>query len=395
MKIAHIAPPWLTIPPTNYGGTEAVLANLIEEQVALGHEVTLFAPADAETSARLISFFPRSLINSGVPWHAHLKAFYHLYKAVDFIQAHDFDIIHTHLSSAADMYLFPLMSHVARPHIMTLHSRFPFDRLGTWTGDADEFYMEWAHTVPMVTVSKKAREEIDYPLNFIGVVYNGLPTATFLPTKQPEEFFVWLGRIVPEKGAHLAIRAAKKAGVPLVLAGNVDKYLPEAVEYFEHMIRPHIDDRQIKYIGPVHLKQKIDLLSRARGLLNPIEWEEPFGMVMVEAMAAGCPVIAFARGAAPELILHGQTGFLVQDVEAMVRSIARIGELDRTVVRAHAEQNFSSRAMAEKYLALYKKVILKQVAVASAAVSAGLHASMSAMSLGIVDQDRTVRTGQR
>jgi glycosyltransferase involved in cell wall biosynthesis len=395
MKIAHIAPPWLTVPPTNYGGTETVLANLIEEQVALGHEVTLLAPADAETSARLVSFFPRSLINTGVPWHAHLKAFYHLYKAVDFIQVHDFDIIHTHLSSAADMYLFPLMSRVGRPHIMTLHSRFPFDRLGMWTGDADELYMEWAQTVPIVTVSKKAREEILYRLNFIGVVHHGLPLSKFVSTAQSEDFFVWLGRIVPEKGAHLAIRAAKLAGVPLVLAGNVDGYLPEAVDYFERMIRPHLDDQQIKYIGPVHLEQKIDLLSRARGLLNPIEWEEPFGMVMIEAMASGCPVISFARGAAPELIIHGKTGFLVRDVEAMARYISRVEELDRAVVRAHAEQNFSSRAMAEKYLTLYKRVIMKHLSSTSAAVSAGLRTSMPTVSLGSTDQNRPLRTGQR
>lgn len=379
MKIAHIAPPWLAVPPTNYGGTETVLANLIEEQVAQGHDVTLFAPADARTSARLVSFFPQSLINTGVPWHAHLKAFYHLYKAVGFIQAHDFDIVHTHLSSAADMYLFPLMSRLTKPHIMTLHSRFPFDRAGTWTGDADELYMEWARTVPVVAISARAGEEIAYPLNFIGVVHHGLPLSKFVPTAQPENFFVWLGRIVPEKGTHLAILAAKLAGVPLVLAGNIDRYLPESesIDYFDRMIRPHIDSKQIRYIGPVNLKQKIDLLSRARGLLNPIEWEEPFGMVMIEAMAVGCPVIAFARGAAPELIIHGKTGFLVHDIDAMAACISRVDELDRTVVRAHVEQNFSSRVMAEKYLVLYKKVVMAKIPATSAVASARLRTSMS------------------
>lgn len=387
MKIAHIAPPWLAIPPTNYGGTETVLANLVEEQVAQEHDVTLFAPADAQTSASLISFFPRSLINMGVPWHAHLKAFYHLYKAVGFIQTHDFDIVHTHLSSAADMYLFPLMAHLSKPHIMTLHSRFPFDRIGTWNGDADEFYMEWAQTVPMVAISEKACEEVTYPLNFVGVVHHGLPLSTFVPTRKPENFFAWLGRIVPEKGAHLAIRAAKLAGVPLVLAGNIDRYLPasESIDYFEKMIRPHIDGRQIKYIGPVNIEQKIDLLSRARGLLNPIEWEEPFGMVMIEAMALGCPVIAFARGAAPELVIHGKTGFLVHDVNAMVNSLFIVGELDRTVVRAHVERNFSSRVMAEKYLTLYKKVIRAKISSTSAIASAKLRTSMSHLPFKPVD----------
>ncbi|HTK11731.1 MAG TPA: glycosyltransferase, partial [Ktedonobacteraceae bacterium] len=154
MKIVHIAPPWLALPPQNYGGTEIVLYHLIEEQVAQGHDVTLVAPGDARTSAQLISFFPRSLIASGVPWTGHLKAYYHLTKAVDYIKQHDFDIVHVHLSSSADMYLFPLMAQLATPHVMTLHSRFPFDRVQTWTGDADEYYMEWAATMPIVAISE-------------------------------------------------------------------------------------------------------------------------------------------------------------------------------------------------------------------------------------------------
>ncbi len=153
MRIAHIAPPWLAIPPKNYGGTEIVLYNLIEEQVSQGHEVTLFAPADARTSAKLISFFPQSLIESGIPWQAHLKAYYHLYKAVEYVKSHPFDILHTHLSSAADMYIFPLTAHLALPHLTTLHSRFPFDRVASWTGDADRLYLEWMAAVPMVAVS--------------------------------------------------------------------------------------------------------------------------------------------------------------------------------------------------------------------------------------------------
>jgi glycosyltransferase involved in cell wall biosynthesis len=305
MKIAHIAPPWIAIPPKNYGGTEIVLYNLIEEQVAQGHDVTLLAPGDARTSARLISFFPHALIDAGVPWQGHLKAYYHLHKAVEYIKDHSFDIVHTHLSSSADMYLFPLTAQLATPHIMTLHSHFPFDHVQSWTGDADDFYMQWIASVPMIVISEYARAERTFPLDVVGVVHHGLPMARFQPTvKRPEEFFVWLGRFVPEKGPHLAICAARKAGVPLVLAGTIDQHVQESVDYFEHMIKPHIDNQQIKYIGPVDMEQKIDLLSRARGLLNPIQWEEPSGMVMIEAMAVGCPVIAFARGAAPEIVAH-------------------------------------------------------------------------------------------
>jgi glycosyltransferase involved in cell wall biosynthesis len=358
MKIAHIAPPWIAIPPKDYGGTEIVLYNLVEEQVAQGHDVTLFAPGDASTSARLISFFPHSLIAAGVPWQGHLKAYYHLCKAVEYVKAHDFDIVHTHLSSSADMYLFPLTAHLATPHVMTLHSRFPFDHVQSWTGDADDLYMEWASSVPMIVISEQARAQRTLPLNVVGVVHHGLSMAHFQPTvKHPERFFVWLGRFVPEKGPHLAIEAAKKAGVSIVLAGTVDRHVQESVDYFEQVIKPHIDQQQVKYMGPVNMQQKIDLLSRSSGLLNPIQWEEPFGMVMIEAMAVGCPVIAFARGAAPEIVAHRRSGFLVEGVNEMANCIARIDELDRTAVRAHAEHHFTARAMAEKYTQVYKKIV--------------------------------------
>ncbi len=359
MKIAHIAPPWITIPPKNYGGSEIVIYNLVEEQVALGHDVTLFAPGDARTSAKQVSFYPKSLVEEGIPWAAHLKAFYHLYKSLEHVK--DFDIVHTHLSSSADMYIFPLTAHLATPHVATLHSRFPFDRVRNWVGEADKYYMEWAPSVPVVAISESAMEEVPYDLDFVGVVHHGIPMQKFRPVKvKRDDFFVWLGRFMPEKGPHLAIEAARKADVPLVLAGTIDQHLPESVAYFEEMIKPHIDEKQVKYIGPVNMRQKISLLSRARGFLNPIVWEEPFGMVMIEAMALGCPVISFPRGAAPEIVVHRKTGFLVHDVNEMVKFFPRIDGIDRNVTREHVEKNFSARAMAEKYIKVYKKVIKKK-----------------------------------
>jgi len=358
MKIAHIAPPWISIPPKNYGGTEIVLYNLIEEQVAQGHDVTLFAPGDARTSAKLVSFFPRSLIDSGVPWSGHLKAYYHQHKAIEYVREHDFDIVHAHLSSGSDLYIFPLTAHMTTPLVTTLHSRFPFDRVQSWTGDADKHFMEWLSPVPMIAISESARAEVPYPLNFVGVVHHGVPMNQFLPTvAEPENFFAWLGRLVPEKGAHLAIRAAEKAGVPIVLAGTIDRHVRESVNYFNEAIKPLIDHKWVKYIGPVNTEQKINFLSRARGFLNPIEWEEPFGMVMIEAMAVGCPVISFARGAAPEIVSHKKSGFLVHNVNEMAHFIPRIRELDRTAVRAFIEQNFSVTAMADKYVKIYRKTI--------------------------------------
>ncbi len=362
MRIAHIAPPWLPIPPKNYGGTEIVIYNLVEEQVAQGHEVTLLAPADTRTSAKLVSFIPKSLIETGTPWQAHLKAFYHMFKSIEYIKEHDFDIVHTHLSSSSDMYVYPLATSLTTPLVTTLHSRFPFDRVQSWTGDADTYYLEWLSAVPMIAISESARAEVPHRLNFIGVVPHGLPMDKFQPTvKQPEDFFVWLGRIIPDKGTHLAIQAAQEAGVPLVIAGTVDRHVSESVNYFEDKIKPHLDGKRVKYIGPVNMEQKIDLLSRARGFLNPIEWEEPFGMVMIEAMAVGCPVISFARGAAPEIVVHNKSGFLAHNVQEMKHFITKIDGLDRTAIRAYVEQHFSSKVMAEKYTRYYKKIVASSV----------------------------------
>ena len=155
----------------------------------------------------------------------------------------------------------------------------------------------------------------------------------------------------------MAIEAAKRAGVKIVLAGTIDRHQHESVSYFNDAIKPQIDNDQVKYVGPVNMKEKIRLLSRAQGFLNPLQWEEPFGMVMIEAMALGCPVISFARGAAPEIVIHRKTGFLVQNVNEMVRFIPRIDEIDRQAARQHVERNFSVRVMSEKYVKIYSQVI--------------------------------------
>lgn len=360
MKIAQIAPPWITIPPKNYGGTENVIANLVEAQVELGHDVTIFAPEGTKTSAKLVSFFPQALVEEGVPWSAHLKAYYHMQKSIDYIQLRDFDIVHCHLSSTPDMYFFPLLATLKTPHVMTLHSHFPFDRnTSGWQGDADKLYLqEWAAATPLIAISESAAEMVPEEVKVVGVVHHGLPMGVFKPIKRkPGDAFVWLGRFAKEKGTHIAIEAAKRAGVPLILAGSIDRHSQESIGYFKEFVEPLIDNEQIKYIGPVNMKQKISLLSRARGFLNPIQWEEPFGMVMIEAMALGCPVISFARGAASEIIVHRKNGFLVHDLDEMVHFIPQVEMLSRDAIRAYAEQHFSARAMAVNYIRLYKKVI--------------------------------------
>ncbi|MBA2392439.1 MAG: glycosyltransferase family 4 protein [Ktedonobacteraceae bacterium] len=359
MRIAQIAPPWIAIPPKNYGGTESVIYNLVEQQVAQGHDVTLFAPGDTQTSAKLVSFFPKSLLREGVPWTMHLKAFYHLQKSLEVINTQNFDIVHTHLSSGADLYVFPLTANLSTPHVTTLHSHFPFDHgISGWVGNADRYYMDWAPSVPIVSISEAARAQTKEPLNFVGVVYNGIEVKQLPPTrKKRDTYFTWLGRFVPEKGPHLAIEAAKQANVPLILAGTIDRHVKESVTYFQEIIKPQVDGDQIKYIGPVNAQEKARLLRGACGFLNPIEWEEPFGMVMVEAMAFGCPVISFARGAAPEIVIHGQNGFLVQNLAEMIEYIPHINEIDRDALPIYVEQNFSAHAMATKYQEIYEKVI--------------------------------------
>ena len=356
MKIAQIAPPWIRIPPKNYGGAEQVINALVEEQVAQRHEVTLFATGDAQTSAKLVSYFPEALNASKVPWAAHLKPYYHLISALE--QAKDFDIIHTHLSSSSDLYIFPLTARLQTPHITTLHSHFPFDRVQNWIGDADSYFLEkWGASVPCVTISEQERKNIPEHLQIIGVVYNGLAIHNYpLKERKRDTILVWLGRFTPEKGVHLAIEAAKRAHMPLVLAGTIDRYHQESLHYFRKQIEPTIDNEQVKYIGPVNLQEKCRLLNRAYGFLNPIEWEEPFGMVMIEAMAMGCPVISFNRGAAPELIIEGKTGFLVDTLDEMVETIPKIAHIDRKEARRHIEEHFSASAMARNYERLYQQI---------------------------------------
>ena len=213
MRIAQIAPPWITLPPKNYGGTESVISNLVEELVAQGHNVTLFAPGDTTTSAKLVSFFPTSLLREKVEWSMHLKAFYHLQKALEQVRTHKFDIVHTHLSSSSDMYLFPLTAPLAIPHVTTLHSKSPFDRGSSGRfGDADRYYMDWASCVPLVAISKSARDQEKLPLHFIDVVYNGIDMSQFPPPgKKRDDYLKNHVNILPQKNIDDLIRKNQDA----------------------------------------------------------------------------------------------------------------------------------------------------------------------------------------
>ncbi|GCE17922.1 glycosyltransferase family 4 protein [Dictyobacter kobayashii] len=348
--------------PQNLGTTENVIYHLVEKLVDLGHEVTLFAPADARTSAKQISFIPKSLITEGVPWQANLKAYYHLHKSLEYIAEHDFDIVHTHLASSSDMYIFPLAAMMSMPHVTTLHEYFPFDRtVDNWTGDADRYFMEWAQHVPLVATSECAREQVarlSKEARFAGIIHHGIQLKQYPITPQSGgDYFIWIGRFTYEAGAHLAIEAARRAHQPLILAGTKETYNRDAMDYYRHLVEPYIDGHDIRYLGPATNQNKLELLSQARALLNPIQWEEPFGVAMIEAMALGCPVISFQRGAAAEIISHGHTGFLAHDTSDITHYMSRIHELDRHAVREHVERYFSAQVMTEKYLTVYANVI--------------------------------------
>lgn len=358
MKIAHIAPPWIAIPPKDYGGAETVIHSLIEEQVAEGNDVTLFASGDSQTSARLVAFYPQALRAAGISWGEHQKVYYHLQKSLEYVQEHDFDIVHAHLSSGGDLFLFPLLPMLNKPHITTLHSKLPFDEAEIPEELRGGKYEQWAAYIPFVAISESTRNQQGLPLNFIGMVHHGIDLNLYhSESTRHDDNFLWLGRFVQEKGPHVAIEAARKANVPLILAGTIDKKNQETEAYFYHKIEPEIDNKHIYYRGPVDIPDKIRLMSQARGFLNPIQWEEPFGMVMIEAMALGCPVIAFARGAAPEIVVHGKTGFLVQDSTEMAQYIQRIDEIDRRETRLHVQKKFSSVVMAHGYKEIYHRAI--------------------------------------
>jgi glycosyltransferase involved in cell wall biosynthesis len=358
MKIAQIAPPWIAVPPKDYGGTETVLHCLVEEQVAQGHNVTLIASGDSQTSAHLVPLIKQGLREDGVPWNDYQQELDYLEQALNYVQKHDFDIVHTHVSSGGDMFLFPLLARLQIPHVTTLHSNLPFRSAEVPDEIRNERFVRWTSQVPIVAISEHARQNQGLPLNFIGVVHHGIPLEKdrVLPT-QPDDYFLWLGRFVPEKGPHLAIEGAQLAQMPLILAGKITQDTPQIQSYYQDKIQPHLDGQQIRNHGPADAQEKRDLMSHARGFLNPIEWEEPFGMVMIEAMALGCPVISFAHGAAPEIIQDGETGFLVQNLDGMIQAMGRIDEIKREKVQAHVQKHFSCEAMERKYDTIYQQAI--------------------------------------
>ncbi len=340
MRILLLAPLWETVPPPAYGGTEAVISLLSDGLALAGHDVTLFASGGSTTLGNLHWVYPRSLRTaydlrdpSPYGW---------LHNAIALSKAEEFDIVHNHSGELA-----MAMSHLIKtPMLTTMHDLITPDAKIIW-----DYYQGFYNTVSYA--QRKSMPKIANR-NFIGVVYNAIEVETFPYCEQKEDYLLFLAHIAPKKGTHHAIEVAKRLGKKLLIAGKVDRV---GREYFAKEIEPKIDGKQIQFLGEADAEQKRALYARAYCLLAPLTWEEPFGLTMVEAMACGTPVIAFSRGAAPELIVEGKTGYLVSDVEEMVKAVYRIDQIEPRYCREHVKQNFDAPRMVKDYLATYEKVL--------------------------------------
>ena len=339
MRIAQVAPLAESVPPRLYGGTERVVAWLVDELVALGHEVTLFASGDSATRARLVACCPKAL-RLGRPRTDPAAAQAALLEAVA-RQAGEFDVVHFHF----DWLHLPLVTRLGVPFVTTAHGRLDLPGLPEIVRRFPE--------APMVSISNNQRLPLTQA-NWIGTVYHGLPADSLEPGFEAGSYLAFLGRLTKEKGPETAIRIAREAGLPLRIAAKV----PRAdVGYFRERLGPQIDGDFIRLVGEIDDARKRDFLAGAAALLFPIDWPEPFGLVMIEAMACGTPVIAFRSGSVPEIVEEEVTGFVVDGDDGAIEAVGRLATLDRRRVRAGFERRFTARRMAEQYLGLYGSLL--------------------------------------
>src|SRR4051794_36831801 len=341
MRIAQIAPLTESVPPRTYGGTERVVSYLTEELVAMGHDVTLFASGDSVTSANLEAIWPCALRFDTTLRDAMAPSMLMLEKIYQ--RAHEFDILHCHL----DYWPFSLLSRQPTPYLTTLHGRLDLPEIAP--------VFDCFQDASLVSISDSQR--IPLPRgNFVGTVYHGLPPNLLTPHSTERDYLAFLGRNCPEKSPDRAIRIARADGMKLKIAAKIDRV---DQSYFQTVIRPMIDGDQIQLIGEIGDAEKPAFLSGAKALLLPIDWPEPFGLVMIEAMACGTPTIAFPAGSVPEVIDQGVTGFIVHDEAEAVMALSRLHEVSATSIRRQFERRFTARRMAEDYVALYRRMALK------------------------------------
>jgi glycosyltransferase involved in cell wall biosynthesis len=339
LKIAQVSPLYESVPPKLYGGTERVVSFLTEELVAQGHDVTLFASGDSVTKAKLIPAcdYALRLNNECVDELASHIAM--LQMVQDEIER--FDVIHYHI----DYLHYPLSKLYPFPHITTLHGRLNISEL-------QRLYRLFSD-MPVVSISQAQRRPLPM-LNWVGNVYHGLPATLFKPSLDQGKYLAFLGRISPEKRVDRAIEIAISSGVPLKIAAKIDK---ADEEYFEQRIKHMLDHPLIEFIGEVTETDKQEFLGNAMALVFPIDWPEPFGLVLIEAMACGTPVIAYRNGSVPEIIQHGKNGFIVEDQQQAVNAVREISSISRRECRSVFDENFTSERMAGDYVNIYRKMI--------------------------------------
>jgi glycosyltransferase involved in cell wall biosynthesis len=346
MKIAQVAPLIEAVPPKLYGGTERVVAYLTDALVELGHEVTLFASGDSDTKADLAPIWPRALrLDPSI--HDHFAPLFMQLETVA-RRAHEFDVIHCHL----DYFAYPTLRLLDVPSVTTLHGRLDLPEL-------PPLYRLY-NDIPVVSISDSQREPLP-EANYAATIHHGLPQQ--LLQKGPGgEYLAFLGRISPEKAPDAAIRIAAKAGMPLKMAAKIDKV---DAEYFKTKIEPLLASADVEFIGEIAEHQKSEFLGNAAALLFPIAWREPFGLVMIEAMACGTPVIAFNNGSVPEVLENGVTGYIVESERAAVEALRGIRNLSRDRVRAEFDRRFTAQHMAQNYLKLFARLARTRSAAAT------------------------------
>jgi glycosyltransferase involved in cell wall biosynthesis len=339
VRIAQVAPLAESVPPKLYGGTERVVSWLTEELIELGHDVTLFASGDSVSQADLVPVIPRALRLSrphGDPVSAYAIL---LDKLAD--RARHFDVIHCHI----DWLHMTVLKRLGVPFLTTLHGRLDLPPL---RAVAQHF-----RDTPLVSISNHQRTPVP-DLRWVKTVYHGLPPNLLKPDFGQGEYLAFLGRLSPEKGPHVAIKWARSAGLPLRIAAKIPR---DESRFFKEQIEPLLDGQKVEFVGEVNDRNKSAFLGGAKALLFPIDWPEPFGLVMIEAMACGTPVIALPHGSVPEIVTDSKTGFIVNNDEEAVDAITHIGNIDRRYVRAEFERQFSARQMAQEYVRCYSDLI--------------------------------------
>lgn len=349
LRIAQVAPLWFMVPPKGYGGIERIIAMLADELTQRGHEVTLFASPGSETRARLVSVFDKSLSEANIPWSNPIWNLRNLSRAFEMAEDGKFDIVHCHL----DLWGLFFQGIAATPTLHTMHNPLYRTNADATKDDRLRLFSEEAHRTNIVFISESARKNsmVEFPRG--RVIYNGIDLDHFRFNKTGGDHFIWIARMNKHKGVENAIEAVEKMGAKLLLAGRID---PTQEEYFEKVIKPHLNNK-IQYAGELKDKELSDFYGSAKALLYPIEWEEPFGLVVAEAQACGTPVIAYRRGSMEELIDAGKTGFIAEsNIESLTEAMKKIGSIDRLAVRRHVEQKFSKERMTDDYERTYHEL---------------------------------------